>query len=62
MSLTPEQNARKEIDRRLEQAGWVVQDYTKIDFKAGRSIAVREYPTDSGPANFMLIVDKTPVG
>ncbi len=62
MSLTPEQKARKEIDRKLEQAGWSVQDYTKIDFKAGRGIAVREYPTDSGPADYMLLVDKTPVG
>jgi len=35
MSLTPEQEARKEIDRKLEQSGWAVQDYTKIDFKAG---------------------------
>lgn len=62
MSLTPEQEARKVIDRKLEQAGWSVQDYTKIDFKAGRGIAVREYPTNSGPADYMLLVDKHPVG
>ncbi len=62
MSLTPEQEARKKIDRKLGQAGWVVQDYRKIDFKAGKGIAVREYPTDSGPADYMLLVDKTPVG
>jgi len=62
MTLTPEQIARKEIDTKLEKAGWVVQDYTKIDFKAGRGIAVREYPTDSGPADYMLLVDKKPDG
>ncbi len=62
MSLTPEQEARKEIDKKLEQAGWAVQDYTKIDFKAGRGVAVREYPTDTGPADYMLFVDKKPIG
>ena len=46
----------------LEQSGWGVQDYRKIDFKAGKGIAVREYPTDSGPADYMLLVDKKPVG
>lgn len=50
-NLTPEQQARQNIDRMLEQAGWVVQDYKKIDFKANDRIAVREYPTDSGPAD-----------
>ncbi|HET8865744.1 MAG TPA: type I restriction-modification enzyme R subunit C-terminal domain-containing protein [Gracilimonas sp.] len=61
-NLNPEQKARNKIDRMLEQAGWVVQDYRKIDFKAGSGIAVREYPTDSGPADYMLLVDKKPVG
>ena len=61
-NLTPEQKARQNIDRMLVQAGWVVQDYKKIDFKAGQGIAVREYPTDSGPADYMLLVNKKPVG
>lgn len=29
--LHPEQRARIEIDRMLEEAGWVVQDYRSID-------------------------------
>ncbi|MTI86588.1 MAG: DEAD/DEAH box helicase [Balneolaceae bacterium] len=62
MPLTPEQKARQKIDRMLAQAGWVVQDYRKIDFKAGKGIAVREYPTNTGPADYMLLVDKKPVG
>ena len=62
MTLTPEQIARKEIDTKLEKAGWKVQDYRKIDFNAGLGIAVREYPTDSGHADYMLLVDKKPVG
>ncbi|MEX2477697.1 MAG: type I restriction-modification enzyme R subunit C-terminal domain-containing protein [Gracilimonas sp.] len=62
MPLTPEQKARQNIDRMLVQAGWVVQDYKKINFKAGEGIAVREYPTDTGPADYMLLVNKKPVG
>lgn len=60
--LTPEQQARQKIDRMLEQSGWAVQDYKRIDFSSGPGIAVREYPTDSGPVDYMLLADKKPVG
>ena len=59
---TPEQAARDEIDRILSQAGWVVQDNKKVDFSAGLGIAVREYPTDVGPADYALFVGREPVG
>lgn len=62
MPFTPEQKSRQKIDRKLEQAGWVVQDFNKIDFSAGNGIAIREYPTDSGPADYLLVVNKNPVG
>jgi type I restriction enzyme, R subunit len=62
MSLTPEQEARKRIDRKLAEAGWVVQDYKRIDFGAGKGVAVREYPTRSGPADYILFINKKPVG
>ena len=58
----PEQQARESIDRMLELAGWKVQSKTKIDFGAGLGIAVREYQTDIGPADYLLFVDKRPVG
>jgi type I site-specific restriction endonuclease len=32
--LNPEQRARVEIDRMLEAAGWVIQDYKDADFAA----------------------------
>ncbi|MCY3884304.1 MAG: DEAD/DEAH box helicase family protein, partial [Gammaproteobacteria bacterium] len=60
--LTPEQRARLVIDRSLEQAGWKVQKKERIDFGAGIGIAVREYPTDAGPADYVLFVDQKPVG
>jgi type I site-specific restriction endonuclease len=59
---TPEQRARDRIDALLAQAGWVVQSKNQIDFTAGPGIAVREYQTDVGPADYVLFVDKKPVG
>ena len=46
----------------LSLAGWAVQDKKKIDFGAGLGVAVREYQTDVGPADYVLFVDKKPVG
>ncbi len=59
---TPEQAARDTIDEMLAQSGWVVQDNKKINFSASLGVAVREYQTDVGPADYVLFVDKKPVG
>ncbi|MCB1563971.1 MAG: DEAD/DEAH box helicase family protein, partial [Alphaproteobacteria bacterium] len=58
----PEQKARDNIDALLLEAGWCVQDKKKIDFNAGLGVAVREYDTDVGPADYALFVDKKAVG
>ena len=58
----PEQSARDRIDAMLEEAGWKVQDKSKINFSAGPGIAVREYPTDTGPADYVLFVDQAACG
>ncbi len=60
--MSPEEKARLAIDERLEQAGWLLQDFRKIDLGAGPGIAVREYPTDTGPADYVLFVDREAVG
>ena len=62
VNQAPEQKARDNIDATLELAGWLVQDKKKIDFSAGFGIAVREYQTDVGPADYVLLIDKNPVG
>ena len=62
INQNPEQIARDNIDRMLRDAGWVIQDKDKIDFSAGSGIAVREYQTDVGPADYVLFVDKQAVG
>ena len=60
--LLPEQRARRDIDQSLEQAGWSVQNKGSIDLNKGIGIAVCEYPTDVGPADYVLFVDQKPVG
>ncbi|MFM7164540.1 MAG: hypothetical protein ACKO3T_04795 [Planctomycetaceae bacterium] len=42
--MTPEQKSRQLIDRQLEQAGWIVQDY-------------RQFSLTTGFADYMLYVD-----
>jgi type I restriction enzyme R subunit len=60
--MTPEALARQRIDAKLLAAGWVVQDMKRLDLSAGPGVAVREYPTDSGPADYVLFVNREPVG
>ncbi|VFT16726.1 type I restriction enzyme EcoKI subunit R [Pseudomonas aeruginosa] len=60
--MTPESKARQQIDQKLEQAGWIVQDMKQLNLGAARGVAVREFHTDSGPADYMLFVDRAPVG
>jgi type I restriction enzyme R subunit len=57
-----EQLARQQIDKSLHAAGWIIQDKSAINFAAGPGIAVREYQTDIGPADYILFVDKVPMG
>ena len=58
----PEQIARDNIDRQLIACGWIVQSKSKINLNAGIGVAVREYLTDVGPADYVLFVDGKPVG
>ncbi len=62
INQTPEEVARDRIDDRLRAAGWHVQDKDALDFGAGRGIAVREYQTDAGPADYVLFADRRAVG
>jgi type I restriction enzyme R subunit len=58
----PEQIARDHIDKQLLECGWHIQDKSKINLSACQGIAVREYSTDVGPADYVLFVDNKPVG
>ena len=61
--LTPEQKARVEIDKKLSAAGWAIQDFEAMDLTAAeRGIAVREFPTAGGPADYLLYGDGKALG
>lgn len=58
----PEQIARDNIDKLLVACGWIVQSKNSVDLNAGLGVAVREYPTDVGPADYVLFVGGEPRG
>ncbi|CAK8711656.1 type I site-specific deoxyribonuclease [Candidatus Electrothrix aarhusensis] len=58
----PEQSARATIDIMLAQAGWAVQSKKEVNLSAAEGVAVREYWTDTGPADYVLFVQRKPVG
>ncbi len=59
---TPEELARKNIDAQLTAAGWIIQDRQEINLYAGPGVAVREFPVEGGEVDYMLFVDRNPVG
>jgi len=60
--MSPEAAARVQIDAQLVGCGWIVQNYKSVDFSAGRGIALREVPLKTGPCDYLLLVDRRPVG
>src|ERR1039458_6689081 len=44
--LAREARARKQIDKQLKAAGWVVQGKDEIDVNAGPGVATREFPLE----------------
>lgn len=62
MNQNPEQLARDIIDAALIRSGWIVQPKNSINLRAGPGVAIREYQTDIGPADYVLFVNTHPVG
>ena len=60
--MTPEAKARLVIDKKLTECGYVLQDMSEFNPAASLGVAVREYPTDSGPVDYLLFINKMPVG
>ncbi len=62
--MTPEQEARSEIDRLLAAAGWSVQPRDQANITAAQGVAVCEYPLKKGHgfADYLLYVDGAAVG
>lgn len=62
INQNPEQLARDNIDKLLRNAGWAIQNAKKINWNESLGIAIKEYQTDVGPADYVLFVDRKPVG
>ncbi|MEI8368120.1 MAG: DEAD/DEAH box helicase family protein [Planctomycetia bacterium] len=60
--MTPEQQARIQIDQHLKAAGWIVQDAPAINLTAGPGIAVREFPLKTGFADYLLYAGGKAIG
>ena len=62
MPDTPEQRARREIDRQLTAAGWLVQTRNRLNLHAAPGIALCETDVASGFADYMLFLDGKALG
>lgn len=60
--MTPEQEARLHIDELLTSSGWVIQDAKQINLGASFGVVVREYPLHDGFADYLLFVNRVPIG
>src|ERR1035437_4771773 len=58
----PEQIARDNIDKQLIACGWIIQNIKQVNLNVGIGIAVKEYVTDVGPADYVSFVDGKPCG
>ena len=60
--MTPEAGAREQIDNRLRQSGWTIQDLKQLNLTVASGVAVREFPTNTGPVDYALFIEGVPVG
>ena len=62
--MTPEEQARANIDASLEQVGWAVQNADSVNLYAAGGVAVREFSLKSGHgrADYLLYVNKRAAG
>src|SRR5690606_12253878 len=60
--MKPEDEARQEIDRLLQAAGWVIQDLKELNLGASLGVAIREFRMTDGAADYALFVERKLVG
>ena len=60
--MTAEQLARQQIDTMLIASGWAIQDYKSLNLGAGKGIVLREIPLNSVRCEYLLLIDRIPVG
>jgi type I site-specific restriction endonuclease len=52
--MKPEEKARQKIDQLLQEAGWSIQDHKDLNLGASLGIAVREFPLETGFADYLF--------
>lgn len=57
-----EAQTRKEIDAKLKSAGWVVQNKNNLNLQAALGVAVTEFGTATGAADYMLFIQAKACG
>ena len=64
MGKKPEDKAREEIDKMLEQAGWAVQDFDKTDIHSHPGVVIRYFPLKSGhgKADYLFYIEGKAAG
>ncbi len=60
--MKPEELARQDIDRVLQDAGWIVQDRKRLNLGPGYGVAIREFSLTTGATDYLLFVDRQAVG
>lgn len=60
--MTPEAKARETIDKKLKEVGYVIQNISEFNPAESLGVAVREFPTNSGPVDYLIFINKKPVG
>ena len=60
--MSPEEKSRLVIDKKLQESGWKVQDLKNLNLSVALGVAVREFPTNTGPVDYALFVGGEPVG
>jgi type I restriction enzyme R subunit len=60
--MTPEEQARQNIDRQLGECGWAVQSAGEMNISAGPGVAIREFPLQTGFADYLLYADGKAIG
>ena len=50
--MKPEDKSRLVIDKKLKESGWAVQDVKSVNLTASLGVAVREFPTSTGPVDY----------
>ena len=61
--MSPEQSARRNIDKMLEASGWHIQNYAECDTGAALGVAVREYRLRADQrADYLLFIGGVAIG